>query len=104
MKATRKIPINKLRPVHPGEVLADELQEVGLTARAFAAALKVPHNRITAILNGQRGISADTALRLAAYFGTGPQFWMNLQQAYDLKTTEAAKGATIRKQVRPRAA
>ncbi|HSE74044.1 MAG TPA: HigA family addiction module antitoxin [Dongiaceae bacterium] len=97
-------PINKLRPVHPGEILADELRELGLTARAFAAALRVPHNRITAILNEQRGISADTALRLAAYFGTGPEFWMSLQQAYDLKTTEAARGAAIRKQVRPRAA
>ena len=97
-------PANKLRPVHPGKLLADELHELGLTARAFAAALKVPHNRISAILNGQRGISADTALRLAVYFGSEPQFWMNLQQAYDLKTTEAAKGATIRKQVRPRAA
>jgi antitoxin HigA-1 len=97
-------PTNKLRPIHPGEILADELGELGLTARAFAAALKVPHNRITAILNHQRGISADTALRLAAYFGTAPQFWMNLQQNYDLKTTEAAKGAAIRKQVRPRAA
>ena len=97
-------PANKLRPVHPGEILGEELRELGLTARAFAAALRVPHNRITAILNGQRGISADTALRLAAYFGTEPQFWMNLQQAYDLKTAEAAKGAAIRKQVRPRAA
>jgi addiction module HigA family antidote len=97
-------PANKLRPVHPGEILKEELQELGLTARAFAAALKVPHNRITAILNGQRGISADTALRLAAYFGMEPQFWMNLQLAYDLKTTDAMKGATIRRQVRPRAA
>jgi antitoxin HigA-1 len=97
-------PVNRLRPVHPGEILADELRELGLTVRAFAAALKVPHNRISAIINQQRGISADTALRLAAYFGTGPEFWMNLQQAYDLKTTEAVKGATIRKQVRPRAA
>ena len=97
-------PVNKLRAVHPGEILGEELRELGLTARAFAGALKVPHNRISASLNGQRGISADTALRLAAYFGAEPQFWMNLQQAYDLKTTEAAKGAAIRKQVRPRAA
>jgi antitoxin HigA-1 len=94
----------QLPPVHPGEVLGEELRELGLTARAFAGALKVPHNRISAILNGQRGISADTALRLAAYFRTEPQLWTNLQQAYDLKTTEVAKGATIRKQVRPRAA
>jgi addiction module HigA family antidote len=95
---------NNLPPVHPGEILGEELRELGLTARAFAGALKLPHNRISAILNGQRGISADTALRLAAYFGAEPQFWMNLQQAYDLKTTEAAKGAAIRKQVRPGAA
>lgn len=99
-----RAPSNKLRPIHPGKILADELRELGLTARAFAGALKVPHNRISAILNGQRGISADTALRLAAYFRTEPQFWMTLQQAYDLKTTEAAKGAAVRKQVRPRAA
>jgi antitoxin HigA-1 len=97
-------PTNRLRPVHPGEILAEELRELGMTARAFAGALKVPHNRISAILNGQRGVSADTALRLAAYFGTDPQLWMNLQQAYDLKTTEATKGAAIRRQVRPRAA
>ncbi len=95
---------NNLRPVHPGEILADELQELELTARAFAGALKVPHNRITAILNKQRGISADTALRLAAYFGTTPQFWMNLQQQYDLKIVDAEKGATIRRQVRRHAA
>ncbi len=98
-----RAPSNRLRPIHPGKILTDELRELDLTARAFAGALKVPHNRISAILNGQRGISADTALRLAAYFGTEPQFWMNLQQAYDLKTTEAAKGAAIREQVRPRA-
>ncbi|HJT13030.1 MAG TPA: HigA family addiction module antitoxin [Dongiaceae bacterium] len=64
--------INRLRPIHPGQILAEELRELGLTARAFAGALKVPHNRISAILNGQRGISADTALRLAAYFRTEP--------------------------------
>ncbi len=64
----------------------------------------MPHNRITAILNKQRSISADTALRLAAYFGTSPQFWMNLQQQYDLKIADAEKGAAIRKQVRRYAA
>ena len=99
-----KLPTNKLRAIHPGKILADELRELAMTARAFAAALKVPHNRITAILNKQRGISADTALRPAAYFGTTPQFWMNLQQQYDLKIVEAQKGAAIRKQVRPHAA
>jgi addiction module HigA family antidote len=95
---------NKLRAIHPGEILADELQELQLTARAFAGALKVPHNRITTILNKQRSVTADTALRLAAYFDTTPQFWMNLQQQYDLKIAEAEKGAAIRKQVRRHAA
>ena len=93
-------PANKLRAVHPGEILAEELRELSLTARAFAAALKVPHNRISAILNGQRGISADTALRLAAYFGTEPQFWMNLQTRYDLETTHEALADRLDQEVR----
>ncbi len=69
---------NGMRPVHPGEVLRDELDELGLSANALAKALSVPANRVTMILNGQRGVSADTALRLARYFGTTPQLWMNL--------------------------
>ena len=68
---------NGMRPVHPGEVLRDELDELGLSANALGKALGVPVNRVTMILNGQRGVSADTALRLARYFGTTPQLWMN---------------------------
>jgi antitoxin HigA-1 len=75
--------------IHPGEHLADAIEAVGLTATQLARDLQVPPNRITAILQGQRGISADTALRLARYFGTSPAFWMNLQQLYELRLAEA---------------
>lgn len=68
-----------MQPVHPGEILGEELDERGLSASALAAALGVPTNRVTGILNGQRGVTADTALRLARYFGTTPQLWLNLQ-------------------------
>ncbi len=95
---------NAMPPVHPGEILKDELIELGLSANAFAKALGVPTNRITMILRGQRGISADTALRLSRYFGTSPQFWMNLQQSYDLKIIQKKIGTEIKKTVKPRAA
>ena len=95
---------NAMPPVHPGEILKDELIELGLSANAFAKALGVPTNRITMILRGQRGISADTALRLSRYFGTSPQFWMNLQQSYDLKIIQEKIGTEIKKTVKPRAA
>ena len=68
---------NCIGPVHPGEDLRDELDELGLPANALSKALGVPVNRVTMILNGQRGVSADTALRLARYFGTTPQLWLN---------------------------
>ena len=71
---------NGMRPVHPGEILAEELDELGLSANAMAKDLGVPANRISAILKGQRGVTADTALRLSRYFGTTPQFWLNLQK------------------------
>ena len=67
---------NGMRPVHPGEILREELQTLGLSANALSKALHVPVNRITAILNRQRGVTADTALRLARYFGTTPQVWL----------------------------
>ena len=73
-------PKNGMRPVHPGEILRDELQALSMSANALSKALGVPVNRITAILHGQRGVTADTALRLARYFGTTPQLWLNLQQ------------------------
>jgi len=95
--------------IHPGEHLRDELDELGLSARAFARLLDIPVNRVTQILNGQSfqrrgGISADTALRLARYFGTGAAFWMNLQQTYELRRAEREAGQAIAARVRPRAA
>ncbi len=95
---------NRMPPVHPGEILGDELAELDLSANSFARSLGVPTNRVTAILNGTRGVSADSALRLARYFGTSPQFWLNLQQSYDLKIAEKRAGKTIRATVKPRAA
>lgn len=82
-------------PIHPGEHLAEELAEIGISAAELARQIAVPVNRITGILNGQRGITADTALRLGHWFGTNPAFWMNLQQLYELRSTEAAIGETI---------
>lgn len=90
--------------IHPGEHLRDELEELALSARAFAKLLDIPVNRVTQILNGQRGISADTALRLARYFGTSAEFWMNLQQIYELRLAEREAGPTIAARIRPRAA
>ena len=94
---------NGMRPVHPGEVLGEELDELGMSASALARALAVPTNRITAILNGQREISADTALRLSRYFGTTPQFWLNLQKTYELRVAQTTSGREIAERVRPRA-
>ena len=67
---------NGMRPVHPGEILGEELQELGMSANALAEALAVPTNRITEIIKGRRGVTADTALRLSRYFGTTPQLWL----------------------------
>jgi len=94
----------KLPAIHPGEHLRDELEELGLSARAFARLLDIPVNRVTQILNGQRGVTADTALRLARYFGTSAESWMNLQQIYELRIAEQEAGRTIAARVRPRAA
>ena len=93
---------NGMRPVHPGEILAEELKELGLSANALSRALDVPTNRITAILKGQRGITANTALRMSRYFGTTPQFWLNLQKAYELRTAEITSGKHIMERVQPR--
>ena len=93
-----------LAPTHPGEILREELVELNLSANAFAAEIKVPTNRVTEILGGRRSISAETALRLARFFGTSAQFWMNLQANYDLKRAAAESGKDIVRQVRPHAA
>lgn len=92
---------NKMRPIHPGEILKGELEELNLSANAFSKALDVPANRITAILNEQRGITADTALRLAKFFGSTPDFWMSLQSSYDVKIARAQVGKEIDKNVTP---
>src|SRR5215831_10712921 len=94
----------KLPPVHPGEALQEIMTEGGLSANALALALRVPGNRITAILNRQRGITADTALRLGRYFGTSAQMWMNLQATYDLEVAEDALASQIEREVLPRSA
>ena len=95
---------NQMRPIHPGEILKDELEELEMTANALAGRLDVPPNRITAILNERRGITADTALRLARFFGTSPEFWLNLQTTYELRLAQDAKGELILEKVKPVAA
>lgn len=92
----------RLAPIHPGEVLQEVLRESGLTVNALATALRVPANRIGGIVKGQRGISADTALRLARYFGTSAQMWLNLQARYDLAVAEDEAGSRIQREVLPR--
>jgi len=82
--------------IHPGEHLAAELDELGMTAAALARQLSVPTNRITQILKGQRAITGDTALRLAHFFGTSAQFWLNLQSFYDLRLAERSAGKAIK--------
>ena len=79
---------NQMSPVHPGEILREEMDERNLSANALAQALDIPANRITAILNGQRGVSADTAPRLSRYFGTTPELWRNLQKTWDSRRAE----------------
>ena len=82
-------------PIHPGEILADELEELGMSAAQLARTLGVPANRISQIVAGKRAITADTALRLARYFGTSADFWMNLQKAYDLDLARQHIGKAI---------
>ena len=94
----------RLPLIHPGEVLQDVLKEAGLTANALALDLRVPANRIGGILKGERGITGDTALRLARYFGTSAQMWMSLQANYDLAVAEDALGKQIEREVLPRQA
>ena len=90
--------------VHPGRILKRELAARQLSANQLALALRLPSGRITDIINGKRGISPDTALRLARYFGNGARFWLNLQTAYELAVTESATGQKILDEVRPAAA
>ncbi len=82
-------------PIHPGEFLADELEEIGISAAELARNIHVPANRISQIIAGKRNITAATALRLGRYFGTGPQIWLNLQQAYELDLARQEIGPEI---------
>lgn len=93
-----------MNPVHPGEVLREEIDDLGLSANALAKAIDVPANRVTAILNGERGVTADTALRLGRYFDTTARFWLNLQQAWQVRQAEINGGARILAHVIPRQA
>ncbi|MGE5445231.1 MAG: HigA family addiction module antitoxin [Ignavibacteriales bacterium] len=82
--------------IHPGEHLAEELKELGMSAAELARKIDVPTNRITGILNGQRAITGDTALRLAHFFGTSAEFWLNLQSLYELRLAEKKAGKSIK--------
>jgi len=97
--------VEKLPPIHPGEVLLEEfLRPLGLSVYAAAKALNVPNTRIDQIVKGRRGITGDTALRLARAFGTTPEFWMGMQAEYDLRVAAAASGDEIARSVTPVAA
>lgn len=96
------MPANKMRPIHPGEILREEfLVPLGMSANALAMALHVPAPRINDIVRERRAVSPDTALRLARFFDTSAQFWLNLQTAYDLKLAEQDVGKRIAMEVRP---
>jgi addiction module HigA family antidote len=86
-------PVDNLPPIHPGEFLRDELEALGLSARKFAEHIYVPHNAVTGIMNGERSITAQMAIRLGQAFGTTPRYWLNLQAIYDLKTAQAEMSA-----------
>ncbi len=102
-KTFRRAP--KRVTTHPGEILAEEfLAPLGMAANSLAMALHVPANRIGAIVKGQRSVTADTALRLARFFGTTAEFWINLQSAHDLSKAREDLGAAVARDVRPRAA
>jgi antitoxin HigA-1 len=84
-------------PIHPGEILGDELEETGLSAKRLADVLQVPPNRLYQLLAGKRNVTADTALRLGRYFGMSADFWMNLQSAYELDLARQQNGKAIQK-------
>lgn len=91
-----------MSPIHPGETLREDfLKPLGLTANRLATELFVPVTRMNDIVRGRRAITADTALRLARYFGTTPQFWVNLQTNYDLELTQDVRGSEITERIRP---
>jgi addiction module HigA family antidote len=102
---TKGVAAPKRVTTHPGEVLSEEfLGPLGMSVNALAMALRVPATRIGAIVKGERSVTADTALRLARFFGTSPELWMNLQAMHDLTKARQENGRTIERDVRPRAA
>jgi addiction module HigA family antidote len=84
-------------PIHPGEHLGEELKELGISAAELARQIDVPVNRVTGIINGQRSVTADTALRLGHWFGTSPEFWLNLQTLYELRLARKEVGDRVKK-------
>ena len=95
----------RLPPVHPGEILKEDLlKPFGISINRLGRDLRVPVTRMSEIVNGRRGITAGTALRLARYFGTTPEFWMNLQTAYDLDTEQRVSADRVQRDVSPREA
>ena len=93
---------NGMRPVHPGEVLLEDyIKPMGVSVRAVAIALHVPYSRLSEIIKGERGVSADTALRLERYFGSEAKGWLNLQAAYELRVAEIEYGKAITKEIQP---
>jgi antitoxin HigA-1 len=105
-RITNKVPakMSKLPPVHPGEILKETLEDLGLSMNRLAQDIRVPANRISAIVGGQRAITAETALRLGRYFKTTPDYWMNLQVRYDLETARDKWESCIESEVGPRSA
>jgi addiction module HigA family antidote len=96
---------NKMRPIHPGEILREEfLIPLEMSAHALSQAIRVPATRVNDIVNGRRGVTADTALRLARYFGNSAEFWLNVQAAYDLRIAERDVAPKIEKEILPRSA
>jgi addiction module HigA family antidote len=93
---------SKLPPVHPGEILKETLEDLGLSMNHLAQEIRVPANRISAIVAGQRSVTGETALRLGRYFGTTPAYWINLQARYDLETARDSWESLIQSEIRPR--
>ena len=96
--------IDKLPPIHPGEILKETLDDLGITMNQLAQHVRVPANRISSIVAGRRSITGETALRLARYFGTSPEYWLNMQARYDLESARDKYAERVRSEVRPRTA
>jgi addiction module HigA family antidote len=99
MPVTKKLP-----PVHPGEILKEALSDLGISMNQLAQQIRVPANRISAIAAGRRSVTGETALRLARYFGTTPEYWINMQGRFDLEVARDEFEAAIQRDIRPRTA